>query len=232
MSEKWYLYKDQQQQGPLSWEELIEKNETGVLEPADMVWTEGMDGWFRADQVEGLVATAPPAPPDPVFNPPPPPGMGTFRAKPPGISPLGPTGSLKKKYIAENTVEQKTTTGLEPNIAGLLCYLLGWITGIIFFLVESENRFVRFHAMQSIVTFGGLTVLQVLINIFNRFLWAIVWRGLGSWTLAGTLTSLLGIISLIIWLATIAMAVLLMVKAYQNETFKLPIAGAIAEKQF
>jgi hypothetical protein len=48
----------------------------------------------------------------------------------------------------------KASTGLEPNVAGLLCYLVGWITGLVFILIEKENQFVRFHAMQSIIIFG------------------------------------------------------------------------------
>ena len=80
MSTEWYLYKNQQQEGPLTWEQLVEKAEAGDLGPADMVWTEGMDGWARADQVEGLVAAAPPAAPEPVFAPPPPPRIGTPRS--------------------------------------------------------------------------------------------------------------------------------------------------------
>lgn len=231
MSGEWYLYKDQQQQGPIDWEKLVEQAKEGIVGPADMVWTEGMTDWSRADQVEGLIAAVPPPPPEPVSTPPPSPKPDTFHAPPAGTSSPLPAGNPEQPGMASPAAGQRTSTGLEPNIAGLLCYILGWITGIIFFLVESENKFVRFHAMQSIITFGGLTVLQVLINIFNRLLWSMLWRGFGSWTLAGALTSLLGIVSLIIWLATVILAVLLMVKAYQNETFKLPIAGKIAEKQ-
>ena len=47
----------------------------------------------------------------------------------------------------------KTSVGLQANVAGLLCYLVGWITGLIFFLIEKENKFVRFHALQSLITF-------------------------------------------------------------------------------
>ena len=54
---------------------------------------------------------------------------------------------------------EKTSTGLQENVAGLLCYVLGWVTGLIFILIEKENKFVRFHAMQSIVTFGSITVI-------------------------------------------------------------------------
>ncbi|MQY55153.1 MAG: hypothetical protein GH156_01060, partial [Dehalococcoidia bacterium] len=47
--------------------------------------------------------------------------------------------------------EKKSGTGIEPNIAGLLCYVLGWVTGLVFFLIEKDDEFVRFHAMQSII---------------------------------------------------------------------------------
>ena len=104
---------------------------------------------------------------------------------------------------------QKTSMGMEQNIAGLLCYLVGWITGLVFFLMEKENRFVRFHAMQSIVVFGALTVVSII---------------LGAIPLIGALFSwLVGVLALILW-------IVLMVKAYQNEMYKLPWAGNFAEK--
>jgi uncharacterized membrane protein len=104
--------------------------------------------------------------------------------------------------------EIKTSTGLNQNVAGLLCYLAGWITGLIFFLIEKENRFVRFHAMQSIITFGSLTVLSMIFG-FMPLLWILM--------------PILGILQVILW-------VILMVKAYQGELFKLPVIGEIAEK--
>lgn len=103
----------------------------------------------------------------------------------------------------------KTSLGIDANIAGLLGYLGGFITGIIIFLLEKKNRFVRFHAMQSIMTFGALAVLQIAVG-FLPFLSFI----LPLFNLAG----------LILW-------VVLMVKAYQGEMFKLPVAGDAAEKQ-
>ncbi|MDP3142898.1 MAG: hypothetical protein Q8N14_02985, partial [Candidatus Omnitrophota bacterium] len=56
----------------------------------------------------------------------------------------------------------KTSTGIEPKVAGLLSYLLGFITGVIFLLIEKENKFVRFHALQSIIVFGFLFVLGLI----------------------------------------------------------------------
>jgi uncharacterized membrane protein len=95
----------------------------------------------------------------------------------------------------------KSSTGLEENVAGLLCYVVGWITGLIFFLIEKDSKFVKFHAMQSIITFGACTILS-FIPIVNWFI---------------------GIVALVLW-------ILLMIKAYQGEKFKLPVIGDLAEK--
>jgi uncharacterized membrane protein len=99
----------------------------------------------------------------------------------------------------------KTTSGLEPNIAGLLCYVLGWITGIIFLVIEKENTTVRFHAVQSIVVFGVFTILEVAIG----------WIPVIGW--------IVGAAAFILW-------VLLMYRAYRGEKWSLPVAGPIAEK--
>ena len=103
----------------------------------------------------------------------------------------------------------KTSTGLQANVAGLLCYLLGIITGIIFYLIEKDNKFVRFHAMQSIVVFGAFFVLSMVLSFIPVIGW--------------TLLPILGLVTLILW-------IVLMIKAYQGEYFKLPVAGDIAEK--
>jgi uncharacterized membrane protein len=108
----------------------------------------------------------------------------------------------------------KTSTGMQPNLAGLLSYVLGFITGIVFFLIEKENRFVRFHAIQSIITFGGFFVLTLGVGIIFGTVPQIA---LG-------INSLLGILQLVVW-------IVLMIKAYQGEYFKLPVIGDIAEKQ-
>ena len=107
------------------------------------------------------------------------------------------------------TEEAKTSTGMNQNVAGLLCYLAGWITGLIFFLIEKENRFVRFHAMQSIITFGSLTVLFMVLGFIPILGWMLM--------------PVLAILQLILW-------IVLMVKAYQGQLFKLPMIGDMAEK--
>lgn len=96
-------------------------------------------------------------------------------------------------------------TGLPKNTAAALSYVLGWLTGIIFLLIE-KDPFVRFHAMQSIITFGILTLLS--------FIPVIGW----------ILSPLVMIVGFILWLV-------LIFKAYQGEEFKLPVVGEFAKKQ-
>lgn len=107
----------------------------------------------------------------------------------------------------------KTSMNLDENVAGALCYLLGWVTGIIFYLIEKDNKFVRFHAVQSIIVF---LPLMILIGIFQAILLFIPFIG---WVLSG----LISLLTLILWLV-------LMIKAYQGEKFKVPVCGDIAEK--
>jgi uncharacterized membrane protein len=110
---------------------------------------------------------------------------------------------------------EKTSTGLPENVAGLLCYVGAWVTGIVFLILEPKNRFVRFHAIQSIVTFGGLNLLSLLF-----------YAGARGWfisVIATTANAILSLLSFIFW-------IVLMIKAYQGVYYKLPIAGEIAEQ--
>ena len=116
-------------------------------------------------------------------------------------------------------------SGLSENAAALLSYVLGWLTGIIFYLID-RRPYVRYHAAQSIVTFGGLHILRGIVAVVFGLGW---WWG-GGWhggmgvRWAGGLFVLwaLGILTLVLWIYC-------MIKAYQGERFKLPIAGDIAE---
>ena len=110
---------------------------------------------------------------------------------------------------------KKTSTGLTENVAGLLCYVAGWASGLVFILIEKENKFVRFHAMQSIVAFGAIAVLLIILNI------------LGLMPVIGTLFDIL---SIFVWILSVVLWIVLMVKAYQGASFELPWAGNFAQK--
>jgi len=106
-------------------------------------------------------------------------------------------------------------TGLESNVAGLLCYLVGWVTGLIFFLIEDKDEFVRFHAMQSIIVFGAVTVVHIALG----FLKFVAYVGV----LFLILQPIAALLTFVLW-------VVLMVKAYQRVWYKLPWAGELAER--
>ena len=103
----------------------------------------------------------------------------------------------------------KTSTGMQPNLAALLSYLLGFISGIVFYVLEKENKFVRFHAMQSIIVFGFLFVVGMFLGLMPVIGW---------------------VLGYILWIGEFILWIVLMVKAYNGEYFKLPVAGDMAEK--
>lgn len=117
--------------------------------------------------------------------------------------------------MAENT----GTTGMSENVAGLLCYVLWWVTGLIFFLIDKRS-FVRFHAAQSMVAFGALHVIRfILAEMFVASLTAGTSAG---FSMASGLIHLVDLLAFVLW-------IVLMIKAYQGERFKLPVVGDIAE---
>jgi len=113
-------------------------------------------------------------------------------------------------------VAAPSSEGLQENVAALLAYVLGWLTGIIFLLID-KRPYVKFHAAQSIVVFGGLTILRIGIGIVGGIFGGVT--GFGAIVALGALTGLLG---LVLW-------ILLMVKAYQHQNFRVPIAAGIAD---
>jgi len=105
--------------------------------------------------------------------------------------------------------ENKTSLGLTENQTAALAYVLGWATGLVVYLMEKDNKNLRFHAMQSIVFFGLVTVVNMILGGFYY-----VWM----------LTQLVNVIALVVW-------VICLVKAYQGEKFRIPVIADFVEKQ-
>jgi uncharacterized membrane protein len=126
------------------------------------------------------------------------PGQQQYGYQPPyGAPQMGDVGPL-----------DRTSLGMRARSAGLLCYLFGWVTGLIFFLLERESRFVRFHAMQSILFFGILSIME---GVFSRL------------PLFGPIGGALGLVMFIGW-------IVLMVKANRGQYYKLPLFGDLADR--
>ncbi len=116
----------------------------------------------------------------------------------------------KKEEVKKEKVSLGATScGMKAELAAALSYLCGFVTGIIFFIVEKKNEFVRFHAMQSILLFAPLFVLGIILKMIPIVGWII-----------GILVSL-G--SFILW-------IILLIKASQGEYFELPWIGKIARE--
>lgn len=96
------------------------------------------------------------------------------------------------------------------NLMGAAAYLLGFVTGIIFLLVEKDSKFVRFHAMQSTLLFGGIFILNIVLGFIPLLGW---------------------LVGLVLSFAAFILWIVLMWKAFQGETFKVPFVGDIAEQQ-
>jgi uncharacterized membrane protein len=104
--------------------------------------------------------------------------------------------------------DEKISSGMRASRAGWLCYLGGWITGLLFLLLKRENRFVRFHAMQSLIFFGAMSITAAVFS---------------SIPFLSFISDGLGFVSFICW-------IVLMVKAARGRYYKLPIIGDYAEK--
>ena len=103
------------------------------------------------------------------------------------------------------------------NLVAALSYLLGFVTGIVILLSEKDDKFIRFHAMQSTVIFGGLFILNIVIGI-------IIGRVPFFGLLASVINIVIGIVALVVWIVS-------MIKAYQGQLYKWPLAGDFAERQ-
>jgi uncharacterized membrane protein len=153
---------------------------------------------------QGMGYNAPPPPPPPGYAPP-----------PPGYAPPPPGYQQQQGYQAPPQAQQISAPGLASNIASMLCYIIPVICPIVFLVVDpyKSDRKIRFDAFQSIFLWVGFIALRIGFGILvgiSYHLWF--------------LFSLLG-------LAEFAISVLLAIKAYQGQSFSLPVIGPIAEKQ-
>lgn len=103
----------------------------------------------------------------------------------------------------------KSSTGLDANIAGMLCYILGWLTGLVFLLIEKDSEFVKFHARQALALFGLLTVAGIIAPVLP--------------VVGALLSKIIAAVSFVAW-------VLMLIFAFQGKEVRVPIAADIADK--
>lgn len=141
-----------------------------------------------------------------------------------GAAAAGQSVTTSTGAAAAPAQSTSTSTGMTNNVAACLCYLVGWVTGLIFLLIDpyKNDRFVRFHAFQSIFFDVAAIAMFIALGFLSMFL-SLISRGFA------------GIIMLplwpLLWLAFLGGKIYLMVKAYGNSKTKLPFIGDLAEKQ-
>ena len=119
--------------------------------------------------------------------------------------------------------EAESSTGLSANVAGLLCYVAGWVTGIVFVVLEKKSIFVKFHAWQSIMTFGVLTVAHFILSTMLRWI-AVATFSPGLLIFAGVMSWIIGMLMLVLW-------IILVIQEGTGKMWKVPWAGDWAERQ-
>jgi uncharacterized membrane protein len=113
-----------------------------------------------------------------------------------------------------------TSTGVDPRLSALLCYTAWWLSGVIFLIIEQQHRTVRFHAAQSLVLFGALSMLIGALSVFSV---GMLMVSTGAFQAARVLVYLVWGAAVIVWL-------FLMYRAYHGETWRVPLASTLAAR--
>jgi len=118
------------------------------------------------------------------------------------------------------TRDETSSTGLPPNTAAALSYLAWWLSGLLFFLVERESRFVKFHAAQALVGLGALWVLGLTLWVF----------GFAALFVSAAAFKVLLYLAYAVWFVGLLAWAVCIVRAWQGSDFELPFAGSIARR--
>ncbi|HEY0365668.1 MAG TPA: hypothetical protein VGC73_04290 [Pyrinomonadaceae bacterium] len=122
----------------------------------------------------------------------------------------------------------KSSTGLDENLAALLSYVFGWISGLVFFLIEKNSRLVRFHAMQSLLLNAAALVIGIVFWIVAVISSLVV--GYISGILGFIVWIVMVLVGVVLVIGLVVAAIISLIKAYQGQYFKLPVIGNYAEK--
>ena len=113
-----------------------------------------------------------------------------------------------------------TSTGVDPRLSALLCYTAWWVSGLIFLIIEQQHRTVRFHAAQALVLFGGLSVLIAVLSVMS----------VGMLMVSGGAFQAARVLVYLVWIAAVGIWLVLMYRTYNGQTWRVPLASAVAAK--
>lgn len=113
-----------------------------------------------------------------------------------------------------------TSTGVDARLSALLCYLAWWVSGVVFLVLEQEHRAVRFHAAQSIVLFGGLTAVIVLLSVTS----------VAALFISPAIFQATWMVSYVVWFGAVVLWLIVLVRTFRGETWRVPFAGDLAAR--
>ena len=139
----------------------------------------------------------------------------------------GPEGPITPQPPSDPMGLGTTSMGMAPNVAAGCSYIVTWITGLVFFLSEKQNKFVRFHAMQAIC----LGVLAAVLGFVYSFLIAgAAAAAVASPNAAAGGMGIMGMVFMVIWLAFFVLWIVCLIQAFTGKWFKIPVIGDLAMK--
>lgn len=128
---------------------------------------------------------------------------------------------LKRPVVTDSgDLTGPTSTGVDARLSALLCYLAWWVSGVVFLVIEQEHRAVRFHAAQSIVLFGGLTALIVVLSAIS----------VASLFISPALFQATWMVSYLVWFVAVLLWLYVLLKTFRGETWRVPFAGDLAAR--
>ncbi len=118
------------------------------------------------------------------------------------------------------STNESTSTGVDPRLAALLCYTAWWLSGLIFLFIEQQHRTVRFHAAQSLVLFGGLSIIIAVLSFFS----------VAMLMVSGGAFQAARVVVYVVWIGAVGLWLVLMYRTYHGETWRVPLAGDLAAR--
>ncbi len=117
-------------------------------------------------------------------------------------------------------MSERTSTGIDAPLASVLCYAGWWLTGLVFLVVERQHQGVRFHAAQSVVVFGGLSIAMIALGSVSVV----------ALLVPGPAFRLLQSMGNLIWIGGVLLWIALLVKTFRGETWRVPLASGVADR--
>jgi len=128
------------------------------------------------------------------------------------------------------TAVESSETGLQPNVLAALAYVLGLLTGLVVYLLEPDDEFVRFHAAQSMVVSVMLVGVSIVFTVVQTAMFSVGVLDPAGFVLWSLLSLVFTLVGLVLWLASLAAWIYLVVRAFQGSTPRVPIAAGVADR--